>query len=90
MSILARIRAHGGDVIRDEWRMILRPGRLSPEALEWLKRPSVRLAVHHEIWPEAYDWHERAAVREYNGGQDRAEAEREAYREILARGASHV
>lgn len=85
MAILDRIRAHGGEVIRDEWRMILRPGRLSPDALEWLKRPEVRAQVLAEIWPEVDDWHERAAVREFDGGQDRDTAEREAYREVTAR-----
>lgn len=85
MAILDRIRVHGGDVIRDEWRMIMRPGRLKPDALEWLRRPDVREAVHREVWPTVDDWHERAAIREYCGGQDRAEAEREAYREVMAR-----
>ena len=85
MSILARIRAHGGDVIRDEWRMILRPGRLSPDALALLRRPDVRARVHREVWPEVDDWHERAAIREFDAGQDRATAEAEAYREIVAR-----
>lgn len=83
--ILDRIRAHGGEVIRDEWRMILRPGRLKPEALVWLKRPDVRAAVLEEIWPEVGDWAERAAIREFCGGQDRETAEREAYREICER-----
>ena len=85
MSIVARIRAHGGDVIRDEWRMILRPGRLDAAALAWLRRPEVKDAVHREIWPEVDDWHERAAIREFCGGQDRATAEAEAYREVMAR-----
>lgn len=82
MSILDRIRAHGGDVIRDDWRMVLRPGNLGPDAMEWLKKPHVRLAVHREIWPEVDEWEERAAIREFEGGQDRATAEREAYREV--------
>lgn len=85
MTILARIRANGGDVIRDQWRMILRPGRLSPDALEWLSKPDVRAAVHEEVWPKVGDWAERAAIREFDGGQDRETAEREAYREIEAR-----
>lgn len=85
MSILARIRANGGDVIRDGWRMILRPGRLKSDAIAWLQQPHIRAALHAEIWPLAPDWEERAAIREFDGGQDRAEAEREAYREVLAR-----
>lgn len=85
MPILDRIRAHGGDVTRDEWRMVLRPGRLKPDALEWLKRPEVRAAIHREIWPEVDDWHERAGIREFDGGQNRADAERDAYQEVIAR-----
>lgn len=85
MPILDRIRAHGGDVIRNEWRMVLRPGRLKPDALEWLKRPEVRAAIHREIWPEVDDWHERAAIREFEAGQNRADAERDAYQEVIAR-----
>lgn len=85
MSILARIKANGGDVIRDEWRMILRPGRLKSDAIAWLQQPRIRAALHAEIWPLAPDWEERAAIREFDGGQDRETAEREAYREVLAR-----
>ncbi|EDM70815.1 hypothetical protein RAZWK3B_15498 [Roseobacter sp. AzwK-3b] len=85
MSILARIRANGGDVIRDEWRMTLRPGRLKPEAIAWLQQPRIRAALHEEVWPLAPEWEERAAIREYCGGQRRAEAEPAAYREVIAR-----
>jgi hypothetical protein len=83
--ILARIRDLGGDVIRDKWRMRLRPGQLPASALAWLQRPDVKLRLHREIWPEVDDWHERAAIREFCGGQDRASAEAEAYREVMAR-----
>jgi hypothetical protein len=83
--ILARIRDHGGDVTCDEWRMKLRPGRLPPHALDWLRRPDVRAQLHREVWPQADEWHERAAIREFDGGQDRDHAEREAYREVMAR-----
>jgi hypothetical protein len=85
MSIFARIRDHGGDVIRDKWRMRLRPGQLPASALAWLQRPDVRLRLHREVWPDVDDWHERAAIREFDGGQDREHAEREAYREVMAR-----
>lgn len=85
MLILDRIRAHGGDVTRHQWRMALSPGKLSPAAIEWLMRPQVRTRVHEEVWPEAGDWAERAAIREFDGGQDRAEAERDAYAEICLR-----
>lgn len=37
MSILARIRANGGEVIRDEWRITIKPGRLKPDALAWVQ-----------------------------------------------------
>lgn len=79
MSILARIRAHGGDVIRDGWSIRLRPGRLTPAALAWVR--AHKLDVLREVWPEADAFEERAAIREYCGGQARAEAEAAAYRE---------
>jgi len=83
VSILARIRAHGGDVIRDEWRMTVRAGRLGPDALAWLKQPEVRDRVHREVWSLVDEWHERAAIREFEGGQTRADAERDAYAEVM-------
>jgi hypothetical protein len=85
MSIFARIRDHGGDVIRDKWRMRLRPGRLPASALAWLQRPDVKLRLHREVWPEVDEFLERAAIREYDGGQDREHAERAAYQEIINR-----
>lgn len=85
MSIYARIRDYGGDVIRDEWRITLRPGNLPPHAIEWLKQPDVRERLHREVWPQVDEWHERAAIREFDGGQDRDHAEREAYKEVMAR-----
>ena len=81
--ILDRIRAHGGDVIRDEWRFRIVRGRLPEAALEWLRDPAVKRRLMREVWPEVDDFEERAAIREYDGGQDRAEAEREAYREDM-------
>ena len=83
--ILARIRDHGGDVILDGWRIRLRPGGLPAHALEWLRQPEVRERLMREVWPEYDDWQERAAIREFDGGQDRDHAEREAYREVMAR-----
>ena len=82
-SILTRIRAHGGEVIRDGWQLRLRRGRLDDAALEWLRHPARREALMREVWPEYDDWQERAAIREFDGGQDRETAEREAYREIM-------
>jgi hypothetical protein len=82
---LDRIRAHGGDVLADQWRMVLRPGKLPRPALDWLKQPEVRARVHREVWPLVDDWQERAAIREFEGGQDRATAEAAAYEEVTAR-----
>lgn len=82
--ILDRIRAHGGDVIRDKWRISLRRGRLSEPAIAWLRQPRIQTALLREVWPEADAFEERAAIREYCGGQDRAAAERAAYREVSA------
>ena len=82
MSILARIRAHGGEVTRDKWRLTLRRGRLTDAALEWLRQPQVKAALMHEVWPEFDAFEERAAIREFDGGQTRAEAEAAAYEEV--------
>ena len=82
MSIIARIRAHGGEVTRSAWRFTLRPGRLKPDAIEWLK--AHRREMCQEAWPEYDAWEERAAIREYEGGQTRDEAEAAAYAEVRA------
>lgn len=89
MSILDRIRAKGGEVIREGWTLRLRRGRLSAADLSWLRDPAVKARLMREVWPEYDDWLERAAIREFDGGQDRAEAEQEAYREIMARREAH-
>lgn len=80
MSILTRVRAHGGDIIRDEWRFRLQRGRLSAEAVVWLRRHW--LAACEEVWPLFSLWAERAAIREFDGGQSRPDAERAAYLEV--------
>lgn len=82
--ILDRIRAHGGDVIRDQWRIRLRRGRLPASAIAWLRQPRIQMTLLLEVWPEADAFEERAAIREYCGGQDRAAAERAAYGEVAA------
>ena len=79
--ILDRIRAHGGEVIRAGWNIRLRPGRLSPEALEWLR--GRKDALMQEVWPEFDAWIERAAIIEIDGGASREEAERIAYDEVM-------
>lgn len=81
MSIIVRIRVHGGDVVRDEWRFRLRPGRMTQAAIAWVR---ARLwEVQREAWPEFDAWNERAAIREFDGGQARADAERDAYEEVM-------
>lgn len=83
MSILDRIRAQGGDIIRDEWRFTVKRGRLSVEALAWLKVRMRWFAACCEVWPAYADWLERAAIREFEGGMSRADAERAAYAEVV-------
>ena len=80
MSILARIRAHGGDVVREGYAFRLRPGSLDASALQWV-RDNID-AVKREIWPDYDEWEERAAIIEYEGGLPRAEAEAAAYQEV--------
>lgn len=79
--ILDRIRAHGGEVIRDGWRFTLRKGRLTPKAVEWLR--AHWRDVQAEVWPEFDDFEERAAIREFDGGMAREEAEAAAYAEVM-------
>lgn len=80
MSIIDRIRAHGGEVIRTEWRINLRKGRLDAAAVDWLRDHKDDLI--REVWPEYDAWDERAAIREFDGGMARAEAEAAAYQEV--------
>lgn len=81
MSILARIRANGGEVIRDEWRITIKPGRLKPDALAWVQANKADLM--REVWPEWDAFEERAAIMEFDGGMTRPEAESEAYRRVM-------
>ena len=78
MSIMERIRAHGGEVIRNEWRLTIRRGRLTDEALAWLRDRKDDLT--REVWPEFDRFEERAAILEFDAGMSREDAEREAYR----------
>ena len=77
MSILARIRAHGGDLIRDGYKFRLRKGRLTPDNLKWITEHIDQ--AKREIWPLYDEWEERAAIMEYDGGFSRESAERAAY-----------
>lgn len=81
MAILDRIRAHGGEVIRGKWNITLRKGRMTPEALAWVK--DHRANLMREVWPEFDDFEERAAIREFDGGMNRADAEAAAYAEVM-------
>ena len=78
--ILDRIRAHGGDVVRQEWRLALRRGRLTADAIGWIKARWFDVCC--EAWPQFGEWLERAAIMEFDGGWPRAEAERAAYLEV--------
>ena len=82
--ILDRIRDHGGEVIRDRWKLRIRRGRLSDEALAWLRKPEVKRRLMCEVWDDFDEWEERAAIREFDGGQDREDAERRAYLDMMA------
>ena len=75
--ILARIRAQGGNVIRDGFNFSLRPGRLTPDGITWVKANLD--AVKAEVWAAYHDWQERAAIMEHEGGLSRDDAERAAY-----------
>jgi len=83
MSVIARIRAHGGDAEMDRWNLRVSPGRMPREAVDWIR--ANREKLKRELWPEYDDWLERSAIREFDGGQDRAEADEAAYAEIVAR-----
>lgn len=81
MSIMERVRAYGAEVVRDEWRISLRKGRLTADALEWLRAHKSDLL--REVWPDFDRWEERAAIMEFDGGMTRDEAEATAYRSII-------
>ena len=83
MTILDRIHAHGGDIIREEWRFTLKPGRLNPAAVAWLKVRLRWFAACCEVWPAYAEFTERAAIREFDGGMARHEAERAAYGDVV-------
>lgn len=81
MAIIDRIRAHGGEVIRDKWNITLRKGRLTVDALAWIKER--RADLMREVWPEYDEFEERAAIREFCGGMSRPDAEAAAYAEVM-------
>lgn len=81
MSIIDRIRAIGGEVIRDGWTVSLRKGRLTDDQVAWIARN--KSALMQEVWPEYDDFEERAAIREFDGGMNRVDAEAAAYRDVM-------
>jgi len=83
-KILARIHAHGGEVKRAGWRLkIVKRGDLDGNAMRWISEN--RADLMREIWSLYDDWEERAAIREFDGGQSREDANNAALREVLAR-----
>lgn len=80
MSIVDRIKSHGGDVTRDRWTISLRKGRLDATALAWIAKRRAQLM--REIWPQYDSFEERAAIMEFDSGLTRVEAEQAAYREV--------
>lgn len=84
MSILARIRALGGDMVREGYTFRLRPGRLDAAAIEWVKARTD--CVKREVWPAYDQWEERAAIMEFDAEMSRADAEAAAYGEMQRAG----
>lgn len=78
--ILDRIRAHGGEVARDKWRINLRRGRMSDAAVKWVQ--DHKSALMREVWPQFDEFEERAAIREFDSGMPRTDAEAAAYEEV--------
>ena len=81
MSIIDRIRANGGEVIRDGWTISLRKGRLTEDQVAWIARN--KSALMQEVWPEYDAFEERAAIQEFDGGMNRVDAEAAAYAEVM-------
>lgn len=79
--ILDRLRANGGDALRVGWRLRIRRGRLSDDAMSWVR--DNRPALMREVWDQYDLWEERAAIREFDGGQGREEANNAAYDEVM-------
>lgn len=81
--ILDRIRANGGEVIRNKWRITLRRGRLNDDAVQWVRANHTDLM--REVWLDYDDWDERAAIMQEGNGWTREQAEAAAY-ECIAGG----
>lgn len=84
--ILDRIRAQGGNVIRKGFTFSLRQGRLTPDAVAWVKANLE--AVKAEVWPAYDDWQERAAIMEFEADMPRDAAEQAAYECVEAQRAA--
>lgn len=81
MAILARIRAHGGDVVREGTVFRLRQGKLTAEHVAWIRANLDQ--VKREVWPLYDAWEERAAIMEFDGGMTREAAEIAAYEDVI-------
>lgn len=83
-EVLDRIKAAGAEVRRDGWRLrIVRRGRLGDVGVRWIADNRAR--VMRELWPLYDEWEERAAIREFDGGQGREAANDAAVKEVEAR-----
>lgn len=78
--ILDRIRAKGGEVTLDRWHPRMKRGRLSDDALAWVR--AHRDDLMREVWPAYDDWQERAAVMEYDAEMTREGAEAAAHADV--------
>jgi len=84
-SIIAKIHDRGGSVDLRDGKLILRRGNLTDAAVEWIKVHRADL-IREMVPPHLADeFEERAAIREYDGGQYRAKAEAAAACEMRAR-----
>lgn len=98
LEILVRTQDGGLDVrvVGDKLR-VTGPTRLRPIAMQLLDRKAEVIGLLRAEAPEPLlmpsdlpadwriEWEERAAIREYDGGQAREHAEAEALREIVER-----
>jgi hypothetical protein len=84
-AILARIRAHGANVILDEGKLRFINGKkLPPDAAAFIGQHRDALIAH--LQDEADEIDERSAIIEYDGNTPRAAAERFAREIAVAKG----
>ena len=75
--IIDRIRANGGDLIRNGYAFTLRRGRLTDEQVEWVKSRIDEVKL--EVWPKYVEWVERVAIIRHDRGLTLADAQADAY-----------